>query len=60
MSTKSTIGTEGQPLRVAVVGSGPAGFYAALALQKQTRVQVRIDIFDCLPTPFGLVKTTQS
>ena len=56
MSTKSTIGTEGQPLRVAVVGAGPAGFYAALALQKQTRVQVRIDLFDCLPTPFGLVR----
>jgi len=56
MTTNTRIGTGDRPLRVAVVGSGPAGFYAAIALQKQTRYEVRIDIFDCLPTPFGLVR----
>lgn len=42
-------------LRVAIVGSGPAGFYAAEALQKAAP-GVRIDLFDRLPTPFGLVR----
>jgi ferredoxin--NADP+ reductase len=56
MSTTTGIGTSDRPLRVAIVGSGPAGFYAAIALQKQTRCEVRIDILDCLPTPFGLVR----
>lgn len=50
------IGSEARPLRVAIVGSGPAGFYAALALLKQTDVKVRIDLFDRLPTPYGLVR----
>lgn len=43
-------------LRVAIVGSGPAGFYVAEHLLKQTEVPVRIDMFDRLPTPFGLVR----
>lgn len=43
------------PLRVAVVGAGPAGFYAAEALLRDERVTV--DVFDRLPTPFGLVRT---
>jgi ferredoxin--NADP+ reductase len=42
-------------LRVAIVGSGPAGFYAAEALQKAA-AGIRIDLFDRLPTPFGLVR----
>ena len=42
--------------RVAIVGSGPAGFYVAEHLLKQTDVPVRIDMFDRLPTPFGLVR----
>lgn len=42
-------------LRVAIVGSGPAGFYAAEALQKAAP-GIRIDLFDRLPTPFGLVR----
>lgn len=42
-------------LRVAIVGSGPAGFYAAEALQKAAP-GIRIDMFDRLPTPFGLVR----
>lgn len=42
-------------LRVAIVGAGPAGFYAAEALQKAAP-GVRIDLLDRLPTPFGLVR----
>jgi ferredoxin--NADP+ reductase len=42
-------------LRVAIVGSGPAGFYAAEALQKSAP-GIAIDMFDRLPTPFGLVR----
>jgi ferredoxin--NADP+ reductase len=40
---------------VAIVGSGPAGFYAAQALLKSD-LACRIDLFDRLPTPFGLVR----
>ena len=43
-------------LRVAIVGSGPAGFYVAEHLLKQTEIPVRVDMFDRLPTPFGLVR----
>jgi ferredoxin--NADP+ reductase len=45
-----------QPLRVAIVGSGPAGFYAAEHLFKKGDVPVEVDMFDRLPTPFGLVR----
>ncbi|WP_157983382.1 NAD(P)-binding protein, partial [Nocardiopsis sp. TNDT3] len=44
------------PLRVAVIGSGPAGVYAADALTRQRRVPVRVDVMDRLPTPYGLVR----
>ncbi len=50
------IGTKTNPLRVAIIGSGPAGFYTAEALFKQKDVVVEIDMFDRLPTPFGLVR----
>jgi ferredoxin/flavodoxin---NADP+ reductase len=50
------IGTEGNPLRVAIVGSGPAGFYAAEHLLKQEETTVEVDMFDRLPTPYGLVR----
>jgi ferredoxin--NADP+ reductase len=48
-------------LRVAVVGSGPAGLYTAEALIKQaallpTPVTVKVDVIDRLPTPYGLVR----
>jgi len=49
------LGTEGRPLRVAIIGSGPSGFYAADALTKAA-VTVQIDFFDRLPTPYGLVR----
>ncbi|WP_254790518.1 FAD-dependent oxidoreductase [Blastococcus tunisiensis] len=44
------------PLRVAVVGAGPAGIYAADALTRQDAVPVAVDLIDRLPTPFGLVR----
>jgi len=44
------------PLRVAVVGSGPAGFYAADALLKSEDPPVLVDVLDRLPTPWGLVR----
>jgi ferredoxin/flavodoxin---NADP+ reductase len=44
-----------EPLRVAVVGSGPAGFYAAGALLGG-EVSVEVDMFERLPTPWGLVR----
>lgn len=43
------------PLRVAIIGSGPSGFFAVEHLQRQ-RPGVSIDLFDRLPTPFGLVR----
>ncbi len=44
-----------RPLRVAVVGAGPAGIYASDILSK-TDLNVSIDLFDRLPAPFGLVR----
>jgi ferredoxin--NADP+ reductase len=46
----------GSALRVAIFGSGPAGFYAAEELLKQTAPLVAVDLFDRLPTPYGLVR----
>jgi len=40
----------------AVVGSGPAGFYTAEALEKAYGDQARIDILDRYPVPFGLIR----
>jgi ferredoxin--NADP+ reductase len=51
----SQLGSESLPLRVAIVGSGPSGYYAAEALFKAEPV-VDVDMFDRLPTPFGLVR----
>ena len=52
----NTLGTVERPLCIAVIGSGPSGFYAAEALLKAPNVTVRVDVFDRLPTPFGLVR----
>ncbi len=41
---------------VAIVGSGPAGFYCAEAICKKAP-EVRVDILDRLPTPYGLVRS---
>jgi ferredoxin/flavodoxin---NADP+ reductase len=67
----AAVGTPQNPLRVAIVGSGPAGFYAAEHLLKKRPAAdpngsgreaeepgpyVEVDMFDRLPTPFGLVR----
>jgi ferredoxin--NADP+ reductase len=49
-------GTDTNPLRVAIIGAGPTGFYTAEHLFKQKDLVVEIDMFDRLPTPFGLVR----
>ncbi|MFM8350199.1 MAG: FAD-dependent oxidoreductase, partial [Actinomycetales bacterium] len=45
-----------QGLRVAIVGSGPSGMYAADALTSQDEMPVSVDVIDALPVPFGLVR----
>jgi ferredoxin--NADP+ reductase len=49
-------GIEGAPLRVAVIGAGPAGFYTAEHLFRQPGLAVSVDLYDRLPTPYGLVR----
>jgi NADPH-dependent glutamate synthase beta subunit-like oxidoreductase len=51
----SNLGTIDMPARVAVVGSGPSGFYAAEALLG-SETEVKVDMFDRLPAPYGLVR----
>ena len=51
----SSLGSESRPLRVAIVGSGPSGFYAAESLLG-SGTAVKVDMFEKLPTPFGLVR----
>lgn len=45
-----------RPLRVAVVGAGPAGLFAADALVKDASFDVSVDVFERWPTPYGLVR----
>lgn len=45
-----------QSLRVAIIGAGPSAFYAAEQLLRQDSIDVRVDMFDRLPTPYGLVR----
>ena len=49
-------GSEDAPLRVAVVGAGPTGYYAADHLFRQPGLVVEIDMYDRVPTPYGLVR----
>lgn len=55
LSSAARAADGGQPWRVCIVGSGPAGFYTADTLLKGS-ADVRVDIFDQLPAPFGLVR----
>lgn len=52
----SEIGTKSNPLRVAIIGAGPTGFYTAEHLFRQKDLAVEIDMFERLPTPYGLVR----
>ena len=45
------------PIRIAVIGSGPAGFYAAGHLLKDAGERVEVDMIERLPTPWGLVRS---
>ena len=49
-------GTAEQPLRVAIIGAGPTGYYATDQLLRQEGVVVEVDLYDRLPTPYGLVR----
>ncbi|WP_243076341.1 FAD-dependent oxidoreductase [Microbacterium sp. SS28] len=42
--------------RIAVVGSGPSGAYTAQLLTEESESPIEVDVFDRLPTPFGLVR----
>ena len=50
------LATTTRPLRIAIIGAGPAGFYAAETLLKQRDIVLTIDMFNRFPTPFGLVR----
>jgi ferredoxin--NADP+ reductase len=45
------------PIRIAVIGSGPAGFYAAGHLLKDAGERIEVDMIERLPTPWGLVRS---
>jgi ferredoxin--NADP+ reductase len=47
---------DGNPLRAAIIGSGPSGFYAAEALLK-SEPGVEVDMIERLPAPYGLVRS---
>src|SRR5689334_12128035 len=49
--------TETACLRVAIVGAGPSGFYAAGQLLAVGEPQFTVDLYDRLPTPYGLVRS---
>jgi ferredoxin/flavodoxin---NADP+ reductase len=55
-STNTELGSRDRPLRVAIVGSGPAGFYTADWLFRAKDLAIEIDLFERFPTPFGLVR----
>jgi ferredoxin--NADP+ reductase len=49
-------GTPENPLRVAIIGAGPSGFYAAEQIIRDPGTEAQVDLFDRLPTPYGLVR----
>ncbi|PIQ23829.1 NADP oxidoreductase [bacterium (Candidatus Blackallbacteria) CG17_big_fil_post_rev_8_21_14_2_50_48_46] len=51
-----SLGTPERPLRVAIIGAGPSGFYAAEALFKSDKT-LTVDMYEKLPVPFGLVRS---
>ena len=52
----SKLGTDERPLWAAIIGAGPAAYFTAEALFKQKELNVRVDMFNRLPTPYGLVR----
>ena len=53
---KAPMSTAGDSFQVAVVGSGPAGFYLAQHLLRHGPENLNVDIYEKLPVPFGLVR----
>jgi ferredoxin--NADP+ reductase len=49
--------TPSSPLRVAIVGAGPSGFYAAGQILAVDEPQFAVDMYDRLPTPYGLIRS---
>ena len=56
MTVDASLASLGRPLRVAIVGAGPAGIYAADVLMKTEGLDVSIDLFERFPAPFGLIR----
>lgn len=54
--TATTEGNSGATARIAIIGAGPAGFYATDYLLKNGDIPVAVDLYDRLPTPHGLVR----
>jgi ferredoxin--NADP+ reductase len=50
------LGSAARPLRIAIIGAGPGGFYAAEALLKRKELTLMIDFINRFPAPFGLVR----
>ena len=46
---------DGRTPRIAIVGSGPAGFYTAQKVMRDLK-GAKVDMYEQLPTPFGLVR----
>jgi ferredoxin--NADP+ reductase len=57
MTDASAIHNDASAIRIAVIGSGPAGFYAAGHLLKASADRVEVDMIERLPTPWGLVRS---
>lgn len=51
----NSVFSRARPMRCAIIGSGPAGFYAAHRIIQKLPT-ARIDMYEALPTPFGLVR----
>jgi len=49
-------GTPENPLRIAIIGAGPSGFYSADQIIRDPGTEAQVDLFDRLPTPYGLVR----
>ena len=52
----SAPGTPDNPIRVAIIGAGPSGFYACEHILRHDGTTAEVDLFDRLPTPYGLVR----
>lgn len=53
--SKHPIAQDGRPFRMAVIGSGPAGFYTAYKVLSKI-ANATVDMYEQLPAPYGLVR----